>query len=98
MDNLILFCSNKTYLHSVVRKISSFLEQIGLRIKRNWQVYPVDKRLVAGLGYKYGRKFTLIKKRSFLKLKRANSKVLKKLIHKKRISFHEAAGLLSRIG
>lgn len=98
MDNLILFCNNKTYLHSVVRKISLFLEQIGLRIKRNWQIYPVDKRLVAGLGYRYNRKFTLIKKRSFLKLKRANNKILKKLIHKKRISFHEAAGLLSRIG
>lgn len=45
MDNLTLFCGNKKQLRLVVVKILRWLEQHGLMLKGNWQIFMTDFRL-----------------------------------------------------
>lgn len=55
-------------------------------------------RMPDAVGYRYGRGYTIPRKRNFLKMKRVIARYLKKKRQRKEITFHFAAGLLSRIG
>ena len=98
MDNLTLFHSDKKQLHRYVRDIIKFLCGYKLKLKSNWQIYPVDKRLVNALGYRYGRNFSIIRKRSLFKLKKYMGTYRKLKRKGKKIEFKLAAGLISRYG
>lgn len=98
MDNLTLFNSNKKYLHYCVSQIKSKLSSYKLSLKTNWQVFPTNKRLICALGYRFGKNFLLLRKRSLFKLKRHLRTVIKKKNFHKRIGFRFAAGLIARIG
>ena len=92
MDNITIFGSNKRKLRQLREQISKWLNQHGLQLKGDWQIYPADKRKPQALGYRYGRGYVLIRKRSLLRLKR------KLKAYNKCKSKRLAAGLLSRIG
>ena len=94
MDNLTLFSQSKAILHNAINRIKNKLSFYKLKIKNNWQVYPTNKRLVCGLGYRYGYKFLLLRKRTLFKLKKHMSMIF----HSRKIGFRVAAGLVSRIG
>lgn len=94
MDNFTIFGSNKRKLHRLRREIEAWLRGVHLELKRNWQVFPTKSRLPTALGYRYGRGYTLLRKRNLLRLKRALARYYKR----KRISVRTAAGLLSRLG
>ena len=94
MDNFTIFGSNKRRLHQLCRAIAAWLHKIGLAVKGDWQVFPVRARLPCALGYRFGRGYTLLRKRNLLRLKRA----LAKHRRSRHVSFRAAAGLLSRLG
>ena len=94
MDNFTIFGSNKRKLHRLRRLIEDWLRGAGLRLKSNWQVFPTAARLPTALGYRYGRGYTLLRKRTLLRLKRTLARYYKR----RRTGFRTAAGLLSRIG
>lgn len=98
MDNLTIFSSNKKELHYIFIKIKEKLKSYSLKIKNNWQIYPTDKRLVCGLGYRYSSNFSLLRKRSFFKLKRHLRLINRRIKAKLRIGFKLAAGFISRVG
>lgn len=98
MDNLTLFSNNKKYLHYCINKIKERLLSLKLRLKNNWQVFPINKRLICALGYRFNKNFSLLRKRSLFKLKRHYRIVLNKFQKHKRIGFVLASGLIARIG
>ena len=98
MDNLVIFSPNKRKLRKLKSKIDEWLGQIDLRLNSNWQIYPTRSRLPQALGFRYGRGYTLIRKRNKLRLTRQISKFKRKLRKNGRISFKLACSLLSRIG
>lgn len=97
MDNLTLFSDNKTKLHYAFNKIKSQLKSYSLEIKNNWQIYPTNKRLVCGLGYRYGHHYSILRKRSLFKLKRHIRLILRRQRRNLWIGFKVAAGLVSRV-
>ena len=97
MDNLTLFSNNKTKLHYALNKIKSQLKSYSLEIKNNWQIYPTNKRLVCGLGYRYGHHYSILRKRSLFKLKRHIRLILRRQRRNLWIGFRVAAGLVSRV-
>ena len=97
MDNLTLFSNNKTKLHYALNKIKSQLKSYFLEIKNNWQIYPTNKRLVCGLGYRYGHHYSILRKRSLFKLKRHIRLILRRQRRNLWIGFRVAAGLVSRV-
>ena len=98
MDNITLFGPNKKQLHRAKNQIADFLKRLRLELKGNWQIYPVSKRMVSAVGYRFARTHIILRKRNFLRFTRQCRRVKKKLDAGKPISFVQASGLLSRIG
>lgn len=99
MDDMVLLGPNKKLLHRARREVEAFLNRrLGLRLKENWQVFPVKSRGIDFVGYRFFRHHTTMRRRNFLKFTRQCRRVAKKLRDKRKIPFHTAAGLLSRAG
>lgn len=98
MDNITIFSGNKRKLRRLKDKIVSKLNDMGFRLKGDWQIYATKDRLPDAVGFRFGRTFTIPRKRKYLKLKRMVARYRKRRQEGKPVSFHMAAGLLSRIG
>lgn len=98
MDNLTLFCANKKRLHKAVREIDRWLRSRGMCLKSNWQVFPTRARLPNAMGYRYGRGYTLPRKKTLLRFKRACKRVRKRIAQGREPTYHQACGIVSRAG
>jgi hypothetical protein len=67
----VIFSDSKEFLHKVRSQLDDQLKAIGLKMKENWQVFPVDIRGVDFLGYRFFHDFTLVRKRIVQHFKRA---------------------------
>ena len=89
MDNLTVFGPNKRDLHKLKGMIERWLNQQGLKLKDDWQVFPVrwkEKgtarnrgRTPDAVGYRYGRDekrrvYTIPRKHNLIRLKRKISR------------------------
>ena len=62
-DDIVILSSDKAYLHSLRKVIDQYVTvKLNLKIKGNWQVFPVDKRGIDFLGYVFFSTHTLIRK------------------------------------
>jgi hypothetical protein len=62
-DDLVLLGDSKAGLHVLRQKIEAFLsEQLHLKMKSNWQVFPVDVRGIDFLGYRFFHGYILVRK------------------------------------
>ena len=78
--------------------MKDWLEAHGLRLKGNWQKFRTEDRLPCALGYRYGRGYTLLRKRNLFRLARQLRAYYRKIRMGKRIPISMATGLLSRLG
>lgn len=99
MDDIVLMGPNKKKLHKARAAIAEFLhENQRQQLKGNWQVFPVKSRPVDFVGYKFYRDHTTMRKSNFLRFTRQCRRVSKRIAAGRPITYHQAAGLLSRIG
>lgn len=62
-DDLVLLHSNKQHLRSLKIDIEHYLNQyLDLRIKENWQIFPVNIQGIDFLGYRFYHNYTLVRK------------------------------------
>lgn len=52
----------KDFLHKVLIYIKLYIHTIGLKVKDNYQIYPVDSRGINFVGYVFYHTHTLIRK------------------------------------
>lgn len=83
MDDIVFFSSNKRKLSKQRVEIQKYLENEGLTLKPNWQVFRVasekgDGRPLDFLGYKFYRNYTTMRGKTFLRTTRRIRKVAKK--------------------
>ena len=95
IDNFTVFGPNKRKLRRLRTDLEAALSELGLTLKGDWQVFPSDKRLPNALGYRYGRDYTLPRKKNLLRMKRKLALWRK---HGRKTTARDAAGLLSRFG
>lgn len=50
-DDIVVFASNKEYLHRIFEAVSAKLSELKLEVKGNWQIFPIDKRGLDFVGY-----------------------------------------------
>ena len=104
MDNFTIFGPNKRKLQKLRALVLEWLNANGLDLKGDWQIFHVKKepkkgdRLPDAVGYRYGRTYTLPRKRTFLRMKRGMARCRKKLERHGRIPPNMAMSLLSRLG
>ena len=94
MDNVTIFGRSKRALHKAVKAARAHLATLGLTLKGDWQVYPVSKRKVDAVGYKFGRNVVVLRKHSLLRTLRQ----LRRAAKRERVSRKMAQALLSRLG
>ncbi len=63
MDDLVLFGSNKRKLKKAFERLKERLTEEGLSIKKNWQIFNIEKRNLDFCGFVYTRHKTFIRKR-----------------------------------
>lgn len=99
MDDIVIFAKGKAILHLILVKIKEYLkENLALDVKPNWQIYPVNVRGVAFIGYRYFRRFILLSSKTLKRFKNLCHRIAEKKAHKQRISYKEWCGVGSYIG
>lgn len=98
MDNMQLFGNRKRQLHKAVRVIERSLTRLGLQLKSNWQVFPLNNRMLLTVGYRVGRTHVLLRKRNFLRLTRQCRRAIKRKSCGGGVRPQMAMSMMSRIG
>ena len=94
MDDMVIFHSNKRKLRKIKEEIETFLKSEKLEIKDNWQIFPIDKRFLGFLGYRFYRNHITLRRNNFLRIKRRAKKVYRKGY----ISYTDACAMISYDG
>lgn len=94
MDDMVLLGSNKRKLHKHIKSISELLNSEKLIMKNNWQVFRIACRDIDFMGFRFYRDKIIIRKNLMLRISRRANRI-KKI---KRITFHDAASMVSYMG
>lgn len=104
MDDMVIFGPNKRKLHKIRKEIEEYLKNnLGLEMKRNWQVFPfhyVKKdgseigRFLDFMGFRFYRDRVTLRKSILLKATRK----AKRLSSKEKVTIHDARQMLSYLG
>lgn len=85
MDDIVILNSNKTWLHKIKTLAEEYLwNELQLKIKENWQVFPVEKRGIDFVGYRIFPEYTLLRKRIAKEYKKKMRKYSKQKEFRKR--------------
>lgn len=105
-DDLVLIDSNKRKLRKALHAVIAFVEELGLEIKHDYQLFRIQRncksrmnrrgRKIDFVGRCFGIKVTTIRKRRALALMRQSRHIQKIQKSKGVVSFRMAAGFLSR--
>lgn len=62
-DDIVILSGSKESLHDIFQEIKTYLgEELNLEIKNNYQVFPVEKRGIDFVGYRFWHTHTLLRK------------------------------------
>lgn len=92
MDDILLIGSGKRDMRMAVKKIIQKADEMGLSIKRNWQIRSIDEVPIDMMGFKIYRTHTEIRGRIFLRVRRSFRKA------RKRLTFRTAKKCISYYG
>lgn len=92
VDDMTMLGSNKRKLHGVIHYLETYLEDISLTLKPNYQVWKIDSRPIDFLGYRFFTTYTQLRKRIYNRLMRRVKKI------GNYITISQAKGLLSLFG
>jgi retron-type reverse transcriptase len=79
-DDIVILAHDKDSLHKLLHEIRAYLHGLKLKVKRNYQVFPVDSRGIDFLGYVFYHTHTLLRKSIKQKLCRRVAKLNKRKI------------------
>ena len=79
-DDIVILAHNKDILHRLLHEIRAYLRGLKLKVKRNYQVFPVDSRGIDFLGYVFYHSHTVLRKSIKQKLCRRVAKLNKRKI------------------
>ena len=76
MDDIVIFGSSKEELHQLFSEVQRyFKEELQLKIKDNWQIFPTYVRGVDFLGYRTFLNYTLLRKSTCKSMKAKLSRI-----------------------
>lgn len=74
-DDMVLLSNNKEHLHESLKKIENYLSgRLNLKVKSNYQVFPVESRGIDFVGYVHYHTHTLIRKSIKQRYKKSKNK------------------------
>ena len=86
MDDIVILHKDKAYLHRLKILFDDvFREGYDLKIKENWQVFPIESRGLDFVGYRFFHNRTILRKRIY---KKARYVFSRKIRHKAHYSYY----------
>lgn len=82
-DDIVILSNDKNFLHKVLIYIKLYVHTIGLKVKDNYQIYPVNSRGINFVGYVFYHTHTLIRKSIKYKIIRLVNSYLNREIDRK---------------
>ncbi|MBQ7701284.1 MAG: RNA-directed DNA polymerase [Candidatus Methanomethylophilaceae archaeon] len=98
MDDIVVLGYSKQWLHQIRKVMSSYLNEIGLKMKENWQVFPIDSRGIDFVGYRIFTDHILLRKRIKNNLKKATGRILSNIESDRRLTEHDRGTIASYNG
>ena len=99
MDDICIFAATKEELHRLKREIEEYFRvELHLQIKENWQVFPTFIRGLDFVGYRFFRRFTLLRKTTCLQFKRKMAYIMRKIVNGLEMNFSEWCAINSYKG
>lgn len=98
MDNFTIMTRTKKAADRIIEAVGEWLKGHGLKLKDNWQKFRMSKRLPNALGYRFGKGYTIIRKKNLLRLRRQVRRFYKMREKGRFVTMKFAQGLLSRFG
>lgn len=95
MDDMVIFGPNKKKLHAMRDAIEKRLNENGLAMKKNWQVFRLDKEPLDFMGFRFYRTHTTLRRSIMLAITR---RVRKTDRAGKNVSAHDASAVISYLG
>ena len=90
MDDIVIFHSSKEELHQLRLQMAVYLaDNLKLKIKANWQVFPTAIRGVDFVGFRHFYGYKLLRKSTCIKFKRKMRFIRKKSEAGKMINYSE---------
>lgn len=78
VDDLVILDGDKQNLHQIRNLIDEYLTTINLKMKQDWQVFPISKRALDFLGLRFYRDKTILRRRNALRIRRRMIKISRK--------------------
>lgn len=73
-DDIVILGNNKEKLHYICNEIRKYMiNKLNVSIKDNYQIFPIDRRGIDFLGYRFFHGYILVRKRIVKDMKRARS-------------------------
>ncbi len=95
MDDMVILSSDKEWLWWCFSYIDSMVNRLNLQMKRNYQVFPVDKRGVDFLGFVHYHGYTMLRKKIAQRIKKKSHELQsRKLVERDRNSVMSYYGWL----
>lgn len=85
-DDIVLLYRNPAQLRRYLVFIRKYLAELGLEIKPNWQIFPVDSRGIDFMGYVFRHTHVRIRKRNKISYIRSCNRILYCLRHTEAIT------------
>lgn len=99
MDDIVIFSSSKEELHFLRKEIDAyFRNNLKLKVKENWQVFPSFVRGVDFVGYRTFLNYTLLRKSTCKMFKRKMNSLNKKRLEGKQLNHSEWCSINSYKG
>lgn len=95
MDDMIIFGANKRKLHNMRVSVERYLhEELGLELKKNWQVFPTKSRALDFMGFRFFHDRITLRKSILQKARRKANRIR----NKDRPTLYDAKQMLSYLG
>lgn len=94
MDDMIILDSDKERLHIILYRIESYLDTLGLKLNQKTQIFPLEKRDIDFMGFRFFRDRTILRRSIFYKMLRKARKIHKKA----RVTIYDIRQMMSYLG
>lgn len=98
MDDIVVMDSSKRMLWRYLGFIRRYMEGIGLSMKTNYALFPIEKRRLDFMGYVHNHSQIMIRKRSKISYIRVCNSIVRKLRRKEPITGHDFMSMNSYEG